>query len=127
MREIKFRAWDKEDKKWLSEDCMPIVGFGEDKILSFGGDGYAIFEQYTGLKDKKGKEIYEGDIVSSFVDENITLRHVVEWSDRLCGWYMRNILDVHNIGDGSIQAFVYFNNTGKNCEVCGNIHQPEGE
>lgn len=48
MREIKFRAWDKDEKKYA-------------KIIH--ADAYPfIFEQFTGLHDKNGKEIYEGDI-----------------------------------------------------------------
>jgi len=79
--------------------------------------------QYIGLNANSGKEIYEGDILQSFVDPEIKLKHVVEWSDKYLGWYLWNINDVNRIGDGSIQAFVYFKNTGKNCEIIGNIHE----
>ena len=52
MREIKFRVYDGEKMY----DAMPIVDFKVHEI-----NGVALM-QYTGLKDKNGKEIYEGDI-----------------------------------------------------------------
>lgn len=54
-REIKFRAWLNVQKEMLYEDL-----FGAEK---FGGRDCEIM-QFTGLKDKNGKEIYEGDIVA---------------------------------------------------------------
>jgi uncharacterized phage protein (TIGR01671 family) len=138
-REIKFRAWlgDKMQYgvtpfQWdyvlttMSHKCIESNGNG---ILGSGGTeakfevgGYSlrnggVIEQYTGLKDKNGKEIYEGDIVivnglTGFV-KYLGCSFMIEWigadvySD-LLGW------DDYKRGKVS---------EGKDYEIIGNIHE----
>lgn len=72
MREIKFRAWDAESKEMLSDvyDGMMIqMNNGQlglyDDVGEFIELDYPLM-QFTGLLDKNGREIYEGDIVTGW-------------------------------------------------------------
>ena len=114
MREIKFRAWDNEENRFF-----PIgkLIWGIKGLEAFREDGWTIdkiyscvIEQYTGLHDKNGREIYEGDILRGDGD------WVVIFEDSQWG------LDC--ITFGSRHAWLSFCDCDiSRCEVIGNIHE----
>lgn len=59
MRTIKFRIWDKD----LGMDYNPKLGMANNDLNNQFATALGDLMQFTGLLDKKGKEIYEGDIV----------------------------------------------------------------
>ncbi|MCI4463727.1 MAG: hypothetical protein JHC30_06120 [Caldisericum sp.] len=91
MREIKFRAWIVKENKMVT--VYKLDFFTKDNrptlimwyLLDTGTQAglFAGFElmQYTGLKDKNGKEIYEGDIVK--YDNHL---YIVKWLDKFVGF-----------------------------------------
>lgn len=122
MREIKFRAWLKEERKMVNVETLFIginrLCFGNSKTedLFFRDFEEVELMQYTGLKDKNGKEIYDGDIV--LVESGGTstwYKTVIKFKE---GAFIASLIDGED--------YIYIFNRGfdsNDFEILGNVYE----
>jgi uncharacterized phage protein (TIGR01671 family) len=124
MRSYKFRVWDKLKKEFNEEyhyknEFISIgLGFHSDVCVSKDD---LILQQYTGLNDNNGKEIYEGDILDR-VGNGSFIKIVVSWDEPNCRFIYKSVCNLHGGGSPltnnsiNISDWTYW-------VVCGNIFE----
>ena len=116
MREILFKAKRWSDGKWLYGDLNQLQ---DSTIIHWYNNGSRVAHevdpstvcQYTGLKDKNGKRIFEGDNVYDPHENSI---YTVEWNENNAIFQM-----AHDWRRRSVETAYY-------CEIIGNIYDGEG-
>nr|DAF54031.1 MAG TPA: YopX protein [Myoviridae sp. ctfyA6] len=105
MRDIKFRAWDKVNKRWIKQFNIDLLNINIFSLPNIE------INQYTGLKDKNEKEIYEGDILSSAFSKRIVI-----FDENTCSFMLKDIR-LRN------ELFLLTKEKSKNLEIISNIYE----
>jgi len=127
MNRFKFRAWDTQANKMI--DDPPLFNESEslNHVLSQLEDCKIILMQYTGIKDKNGVEVYEGDILTVTTDDNhLVYPDYSHWEalnmkppESLWGEH----IPVEFLGGGWCPWFINGDALGIGVEVIGNIYE----
>ena len=128
MREIKVRAWHKPYKQVCQVESLRFDGNGVYTAVLIEEPFYdrriveadeIVIEQFTGLKDKNGTEIYQGDICS-FTSKTGKHTGVVERLDNLAGFGLRMVKNNFRYTFSELDTMGIDLDT---LEVIGNIHE----
>lgn len=120
---FRFRVWDKDRKRYTS--VMPVVlcndRYTREIAMPDNGDGQYVIEQCTGLRDKNGRLIYEGDILQYTDTHGFKIQQEIVWDSE-------NARFAHVVDDGLGLGYRLSPLEKEICalkEIVGNIHEVE--
>lgn len=128
MRELKVRAWYKPYKQMCQVESLRFDENGVYTAVLIEEPFYdrriveadeIVIEQFTGLKDKNGKAIYENDIIF----QKPLSKNSIGWVGKIIFKQGAFMAEVHERGKIVMYLFLSDFNPEKTCEVIGNIHE----
>lgn len=125
MREIKFRAWEKNMKEMINVDSIDFERKIINKEFVWRMLSEVVLTQFTELKDKNGVEIYEGDIVDftffDHYDNGANYKGVVKYRSGIYEIWKNNDSEFFESDGPFILNFAWLQT--EEFEVIGNIHE----
>jgi uncharacterized phage protein (TIGR01671 family) len=121
MKKLKFRVWNKTENKYVKHQYVGSEMYVDiDGVFDVEQDGYSSFvwEQFTGLFDRNGKEIFEGDILNlqDFLKELGFINGLVEYESGCMGCRISYDLQLIPFIDMQIEEL-------QNLEIIGNVNE----